>query len=726
MITSVNNETKVMKNTKKILLTLTALTLLMLVAVLLNIPILREITSFVFLSFVPGFLILRILKFSKMNITDTLLLSLGLSFVLLMFVGLLINESYIFGVSRSLSAVPLTLGISSLTIILIVICYKLNLLNDFSLSLVNLKAKHSLFRYPILFLPIVLGIMGALFLNIPILLIMIFLIAIFFVISIFSRKLISQELYPVLIFSASLALLFSVVFTSKNIIGYDANLEYYVFRLTQINGHWTFLSPSLYSLETVNFASMLSITILPTIYQSMMNVSGEIVFKLIYPFIFSLIPVVLYRIIENQEDRLVSLVSPLFFISGVLVFYGITPISLDRQIVGMLFLTLSFFVLFKKEMPLNKKRLLLIVFGGALVVSHYSLMYIYLVLICSIYFFSKIKGDADRSLNGITVVLLFAITFFWYIFSVSPLISLNQFLSGLFSNFISDFLNPAARSTQTFTSQPISNIINSISLVIFFIANFLVALGALKIIFESKKNRFGSTFRKIVLLSATLLLLTFLLPNFAPSLNIDRFYSIILFFLAPGLVLGIDLLLDLIIGVWQKISNTNLSSNKTNQIRTALVCFILVSFFLTQTGFVNRITENAPILRSLDLDRVEKSNNTQLQINYYGAYLPEQDVTGAIWLHEYASSDSIVFADYLNINHVLTSYGLIPYQFSSPLSDTTVLSKGDFVYLGKLNIISGIINTYHGSINFSDFLLLLSQTDLIYSNGNTEVMYAVP
>jgi uncharacterized membrane protein len=329
-----NIETGVRKKMKKILLTITALTLLMLAAVLLNIPLLREITAFIYLSFVPGFLILRIMKLGKTNLVDTLLLSIGLSMAFLMLVGLLVNESYLVGVSQPLSSVPLVLGMSLSTAILLFVCYRRNLLDDFGSFKVNLQVtKVFFFRCAILVLPPVLSLVGALFLSMPILMLLIAFIAVLFALSILSNKLIPSEFYPLLIFSVSLALLFQVVFTSKYIIGYDANLEFYVFKLTQSNGQWGFFNLTTSTIGWANYDAMLSITLLPVIYSAMTNLSGDIVFKILYPMVFSLVPVVLYRIYESQIGKLASLSSVLLFVSGFIVFYGFTPISLDRQII---------------------------------------------------------------------------------------------------------------------------------------------------------------------------------------------------------------------------------------------------------------------------------------------------------------------------------------------------------------------------------------------------------
>ncbi len=709
---------------KKLLLTITALTLLMPVSVLLNIPVLREITVFIYLTFIPGFLLFRILKLGDTNLTDAILFSVGLSWIFLMLIGLLVNESYPFGVSQPLSAVPLTLGVSISTVILLFVCYKRNLLDGFVSFKANLKVTNVLFfRCAILVLPPVLGLVGALFLSIPLLLFLIALIAVLFALSVLSNKLIPSELYPLLIFSVSLALLFHVVFTSKYIMGFDANLEYYVFKSTQISGNWGFINPIVNTIPTVDYNAMLSITILPTIYASMTNLSGEIIFKLLYQFALALVPVALYRVFERQINRLASLLSVLFFISGYLVFYGLTPISINRQIVATLFLVLSVFILLSKNMPLGKRRILLIIFGTAIAFSHYSLMYIYLAFVFFIYVVSALRGRKDEALNSTVVMFLLVIAISWYYFSVAPLTQVSQFIIGFVSRFSADLLSPAARSTMTFVSQPVSNLITTFSLGAFFIANFLVVLGILVTVFKPKYAGFDSTFRMVAILGAFLMFLSFALPNFAPSLNIERFYEISLLFVAPCFIVGFNVILGVTRRVWQKISGQRFSRKRFEQIGTAVLCIVLVSFFLTQTGFVNRITGNTPLLRSLDLDRLKTANDTRLEISYYNAYLQDSEVFGAVWLHEHAPANSIVFADYIATQNVMASYALVPLHLVYPLTNTTVLSQRSFIYLGKLSVVNNIIYTDNGPINSSEVWPLLSQADIIYSNGKTEVMY---
>jgi uncharacterized membrane protein len=93
-------------------------------AVGLQIPILRQLIGFIYLSFIPGIIILRILKLHKLGNIQTLLYTVGLSIATLMFTGLLMNTIYPFiGITRPISITPLIITISAVVLVLCVISY---------------------------------------------------------------------------------------------------------------------------------------------------------------------------------------------------------------------------------------------------------------------------------------------------------------------------------------------------------------------------------------------------------------------------------------------------------------------------------------------------------------------------------------------------------------------------------------------------------------------------
>jgi uncharacterized membrane protein len=703
--------------------------LLLYIAIGLNIFVFRQITVFVYLSFIPGFVLLKILRLKETSVVDTVLFSVGLSIAFLMLVGLLINELYLaVGISRPLSTIPLTMVLSSLTLILFFVGYRQDLSENLSSIKNNFTdLKPIITTSVILVLPVLLGVIGALYINQPVLLLMIIVVAALYVLTVFSTKLIPSKLYPLVIFAVSMALTFQLLLTSRYTIGYDAQVEYYVFRLTSINGYWHFLPVSINSMAEVTFNSMLSVTILPTIYSALMNINGEIVFKFFYSFVFSLVPVTLYRIYERQIGKSASLLSTFFFISGTLVFYGVEPLSLNRQIVAEFFLVLSILVLLGKKISVEKRRLLLIVFGTAMTVSHYSIMFIYLALVFSIYVILKIKGKPDEVLNSAIVFFLFTVAFSWYSIAVSPLTTLSYFFQTVFSRFFTGLFIPATRGSVVSAFNPTVDFVSMAIFALFWVAHFFILVGILILFFKPAKTKLDPKHRTVAVLSAVILFLCVVVPNVGPAFNFERFYAIILLFLAPCFVLGGETLVGVSENVLRRehaLRGRSLPKSYS-KMTTAVLCAVLIGYFLSQSGFISCIAGASPLSSSINYIVMRTSTGLNLanNITFYRYFVSEQDVFGAVWLSNNRGESSLIYADARTTDGVLTSYGLVPRPQMSLLTSTTTLEQGDFIYLGQQNVLNGVILTSTAYFNASEISPLLNEANLVYSNGNSEIRY---
>ena len=128
-------------------------------AILLNIPFLRQILGFIFLTILPGLLILLILKLNKMGFTEKFVLSVGLSISFLMFFGLLINNlSLSLSYETLLAAIPLLISFNLAFIALAIIGRKINKEPIFSLPNLNLSTSEKAFLIvPILFPALMAG-----------------------------------------------------------------------------------------------------------------------------------------------------------------------------------------------------------------------------------------------------------------------------------------------------------------------------------------------------------------------------------------------------------------------------------------------------------------------------------------------------------------------------------------------------------------------------------------
>jgi uncharacterized membrane protein len=719
-------------NMKKVMMITPILTLFVNIAILLDIPILREIIVFVFLSVVPGFALLRLFKLKEISFLDTILFSVALSIASVMLMGLLVNELYLFlGFSQSLSTIPLTVAISVFTLTVFLVECRRDLPEALKLKTNADGEPKNVFPLSIILflLPPLLSVLGVLYFNVYVILLSCAIVAGLCVMSVVSRKLVPQNLFPFLIFSISIALICQVLLTSKYIMGWDANLEYYVFRLTQINGHWGFLNANFNELQGLNFDHMLSITLLPAVYSALMHAQGEIVFKILYPFLSCLIPLTLYRISEKQFGKLIALLSALFLVFSNTAFYGAEPLNTNRQIVGELFLLLSVFLLISKSIPVTKRRGLLIIFGAALAVSHYSLAYIYLGIVAILFIISKVKSRSDDILNGATVSLLFVVTFLWCALGTSsPLVSLVGNIRGAFVELALpregtalDIGVPQVFTVATWTNLLLSGVAN-----LFLIIGFLSIMARVR----DKKKGISVQFTVILTMAGVMLAVALVVPSIAAILYFVRFYAIALLFLSPCFGLGGQTLLATIGRAWRKIRRPPrgqiVSKGKNIELVFFLIAIILGGYFLSQVGFVNFVTGGAIHSYNIGFYSMLTTNESQIKIEFYHHYIPEQDVFSAIWLLNHKVEIVEVFADYESGTHPLSSYGLVPRKLVLPITNTTNPPKGSFVYLGSLNIVNGVIATNTGSFNTSEISFLLDRINLVYSNGNSEIWYVVP
>ena len=707
---------------------------LVLASIYFNIPIFRQIMVFAYLLFFPGLLLLIALKIEKRDLLEIILLSVGLSIALLMFIGYMINELYpILGISQPLSTIPLMLTMSGMTLVLFVVGLSRNIQETLSLiefpntDLVGTFVK----AIPLAFLP-VLGIIGAIYRDfaVPLLIIA---VAVLFVLSILSTRLIPTKLYPFLIFAICLALALQFTLMSQHIVGNDAPLEYRVYQLTAISGHWSPLVTG--SVNEIYLDSMLSVTILPTVFLTLLNVKGELLFKVLYPLVFCFVPITLYKILLKQgwKSR-TSLLTALFFISSPLVFYGQEPLSVDRQIIGEFFLILSIFLILETKVNSKNKTLLLIIFGAALAVSHYSLLFIYLGFLVMVLLVSRISHKSHPTLSVRFVLLMFVISLSWYLaYSIPLMPEIKSTFNNVISNFHADLSNPVTSTTSSdlFAGHPISNIASPINWFLFAAVHFLIVIGLLLVVFRPKFVGIGFTYRVMIFLSGALLFATFTDPAFAPILNFSRLYAISMLFLVPCFVLGGEAFLLLIKRVGTKVTRRHHWHFKVKNVTVLLIAILASSYFLSQSGFVNYVTDGSILSFTLDWDKTINLNMTTsfepaAKVNFYNAYTPDDDVLSAEWLSAYRSNSSLIYADSIAIYHPLHVWGLIPDDSLLDLPNDTKVMSDSFIYLRTFNVQNGfIIPVFSPPYYLIEINSELNNCNLVYTNGQS-VVYKSP
>ena len=711
------------------------------ISTIFDVPFVRQVLGFIFLAFIPGFLLLRVFRVERPHLTETIVLSVGLSLSFLMLIGFVLNELGTLNVLASpLATEPVAIFINIIVACLCVTSYFTNK----QYKSLDPKSWGNPWRYlPFFLLPIlsVIGVLAVSYFQSNLFSILVLALIVFvFVASALRSKLSSY--YPLILFSIVLALLLSSALMSNYMYGDDIHGEFRTFLGTKNALFW---NPQNYStVQQSSDISMLSITILPTIISNVLNIEPSLVFKLLFPVIFSLVPMGLYELYRRQWSEKVAFISVIFFTANYVFFVGL--LTNAKQMIGELFYVILFLELLAKGAESHKSSwmiLVLALFG--LIVSHYSLDFIFILFV----FFTWVGGQLffkriTKRIKASFVVFTSCLVFFWYIYVVStgPFDKFAGVIRTTINNFFTEFFSSSSRgediqSALGITTRP--STLHYVGTILYDITILLILIGFIALILKWRKREINAEFRLLITLNIILLVAAVVVPSFAGFLELGRLYQILLLFLSPLFALGAEALFKSILAKVKTKKPIDLKDEKlTAVISLFLTLIILVAFFLFQTGVIYEVS-NDPAPSSFSLSYYKMQNSTWL--------VHESDVFSAQWLSNHGDIRNMAtYADTVSLSHVLASYSRIDPSLIFLLSNTTGIIRGDglisyvipkvantsYIYLRQFNVNYHIIqwDTRRNITYTYNELPILDSTSAfinkIYSNGASEIKYRSP
>lgn len=710
---------------------------------ILDIPVVRQISGFLFLAFIPGLVLLRVFNLEKTNLTETILFSVGLSLAYLMLIGVLVNELGSLNlISKPLSTESLALIINaSVTLMCILSCLK----NKDTFSFADEKGlKRFWLILPHFILPIlsVIGVLLITIFNSNLLLISVFIaISIIFVLSMSTSKLSSH--YPLIIISIALALLLSTTLVSMYMYGTDINIEFSGFTPTQNMSFWNRQDYTHY--DDYASISMVSVTVLPTIFSNLLNLDGAWIFKIVFPIIFSLVPLALYQLYQIHWGKKVAFLSVIFFMANNSFFQVI--VTNAKQMVAEFFYVLLFLVILKEcTNSQRSKWIIVLFFSFALLASHYGTNYIFLFMIFSTAFLGKIFSKNNiKKIKTTIIASSLCLTFLWYIYVVrGPFEKLQNMIRHIFENFASEFLLSESRGDPVQLALGMlesPSALHYVGRVIFNITTVLILVGFIYFIIKWKKGKIDTEYGLITFLNMGLLLAAIIIPRFAGFLEMGRLYHIVLLFLSPLFVIGGEFLCMSLLNIRKGKKPLNSKADKKKSYCLLLISIMLVPFFLFQAGVFYEVTDD-PVPSSISLSKYK------LEDYYYLNH--ESDVFSAMWLSKYGDVENMLtYSDTVSLIHVLTSYSTIQRSMISIISNTSTergiypgifsyaireVTKPNmsYIYLRQYNVKNEMVmyNT-KTDIEFKiSEVPILNSTGVfinkIYSNSDSEIYTRVP
>ena len=707
----------------------------------LQIPILRQLIGFTYLTSIPGIIILRILKLHKLGNIETLLYTVGLSIATLMFTGLFMNMVYpFFGISGPISITPLIITISSLVLILCILSY----VRDKDYSNPSFIDVGELLSPPVLFLCLIpfLAIFGTYLVNFQhdnILLMFLIILLALIAISISFDKFIPKNLYPLAVFIIAISLLYHSSLITMHLWGRDIHVECYLSNLVMWNSCWD-------STISMTYNSMLSIVMLAPIFSSICNISLTWVFKIIYPLIFALVPIGLYRVFQKQTDNKIAFLSCFFFMS-VNTFY-MDALQVARQEIAELFFVLLILLMMDKNMDKMKRSFLSIVFGISLVVSHYGVSYIYMFSLISVWlllvlaedteiqkskysFYSKFSGYGneklfsnqffstikDKMISSTFVLLFVVFTLTWYMHvSSSSTFNAIVHIGDHIATNIFELFNPEEVEALHMIVSPRSTLHN-ITKYLHLITQFFITVGILAVLLKRSGMKFEREYSVFSLIFFAICLISLLVPFTSTQIGTNRAYHIALFFLAPFCVIGCIAFFR----VLGRVNRTSWTDQRVGSSLKVLSVFFAI-FLLFNTGLVYEIAKDSPTSISL--------NNT---IKHPRFHFNDQEAYGARWLANTVEKESDIYTgdfgrfilyDFVHDKTKVRVFG----------NETKRISHDSCIFMGLLNVkedevvvlkrtAAGFFRDYAKLSNSTFYNKVIIHTNKICDNGDAQIYY---
>jgi uncharacterized membrane protein len=379
---------------------------------------------------------------------------------------------------------------------------------------------------------------------------------------------------------------------------------------------------------------------------------------------------------------------------------------------------------------INKKTLtiLTIIFIPSILVSHYSMDYIYIFLLISTFLiisirnlnlshkhpilerwqiikFFFVKHNPKEILKidyKLQLILIITLTFlYYYFFSSSALFNLTLFtVNNLVSTVYTYFFNPNSLAAVGIVTSE-KSLLRSIALDLHIFIEVMIGIGILLLLYRRTNMKFNENFSLFSVMSFLMLGLVIVVPFLAGALNPERFYQIALIFLSIFFVVGwigsFKILNRILRYKWKK------ETVYKNSLK--LISIFLAISLIFNSGAIYEVFHDKPTSMSLSS-------------TMDGPKFNNMEIAGAGWLND----NKLNFYVYSDLYRGLLLNGFFINDRTSLVNNTNV-SQPSYIYLGTYNIMyNQIAIAAKGSSPVAYFNGNYSYANKIFDDGGSWVL----
>lgn len=709
--------------TVSVMVQLSLIVLIALDRYVVDISNIRQIIAFLYITFIPGFLILRCIRLDSIDSTQSILLSVSLSLGYCIICGYLLNViSPLLGIFNPMSALNVLALLVIPSMIMSVYCYidgRREINSPIYIDLDEEATKKALLISLLPFLTIIGTSLMNRYNNNLLLVFVLILIAL--IPLIISLNKLPRKLFGYSIFISSICILFHTSLISDLLWGWDIQYEYFVSNSVLANQWWN-------AADAYGLNSLLLLTIIAPVYSMLMELDLVWVFKIIFPFLYSLVPLALYQLYQGIfKDNYLSALSPFCLI----FYYGFFKTMPDKQELSELFLVLILsIILLNKIKTINWKSVLLVL-SFSLIVSHYGMSFLFLfvliVTLCLTYLYQRYANDSISKLQntqffmnfGVFCVLFGVLVITWYYLTSSGsnfdvVVNIGAKTSENFLRLVED---PSTRTGVSYATTQMPTLIWQIFKIPFYVLIGLISIGIIATTFNQivlKKAQFSVVYIFIALIYYSFMIISIFLTL---GLGMDRAIQIALITLSPFVIIGLETIIKRISNSQQSsIAMNSENSFKVSRLSSVTVAIFLLIFLLFNSGvFFELVKDPNPPLFAIN-----KSTD-----------FPVFTITehaGVTWLITNKNLKPVV-ADARD--KLLLSEYIWKDEIGEIYPETKSVGDYGYIYLGKYaaeeKVLLGdvIVGFNREHIPISNTILfgnVLRHKNNIYNNGKSEIL----
>jgi uncharacterized membrane protein len=690
-------------------------------AIWLNIPFLRQILGSIYLTILPGALLIGMLRLGRsVSILDRLILAIGLSFSYIIFSGLFMNYVYpCLSIDRPLSINSLVITMSLSLVALAAISCLRDGSKPLKIHLPMLNAiEKVLLIPPIIFVS--LSIMGSQMMNEKAnnaLLVMLFIfISLYVILLCYVRGSIGERDYPAVIFLIGISIVLVLALRSDHLIGVDIHNEYYLFLRTIESGIWQQINSSDSVFRLLD--ACLSISILPAVYQSILNIDPEILFKILYPAIFSITPLVVYIISKRLLESFPAMMASIFFMSQLgFIWASYNP----RTSTAVLFFALSLMVIFHAQIDKAARDILFVVFSCSCVLSHYSTTYIFFCILVVTWMAVQLRSiiakhrcvdcrsrPIDAATKGrvsaLMLLILLAMIIIWYVIVTGgPFYSFKEFITTTYHS-LPQMFNLESKGvgiSQAFgVGLDLKQVPQIITVAFTWLTVIFLCAGVSSMVANwlGYKTAFSAEMPDpesffLAIASFSILAASLALPYIGRAYGIDRLYIQMMVISSPFFVIG----------------STEMAKRLHIKRADLLLLAVLIPYLLCNAGAMHQI---------FDIDKVITLNSHGQMFDEL--YVHDQETYAARWIYEKSEEWTDIYSDFLGTNRLTSQGGIQSSIYMADLIERHSAPDIGYIYIRYCGAVNGrLLDSDRIWHNITSYQEQLKKMNLIYDDGGS-------